>query len=114
MFSLSVGGSGDRHSLVLHLRGGARGPVRHPGGEESRHGGHREAGGDQLEHGGGGAAGRDTVPTAAATHGARTDQPAARTASASARTTARGENFETYFYKNQKYFFHCQRKLLFK
>ena len=67
MFSLSVGGDGGGDSLVLHLRGGARRPVRHPGGEEPGDGEHREGGGDQLQHRGGGEAGRDSVPAAAAT-----------------------------------------------
>ena len=67
MFSLSVGGDGGGDSLVLHLRGGARRPVRHPGGEEPGDGEHREGGGDQLQHRGGGEAGRHSVPAAATT-----------------------------------------------
>ena len=66
MFSLSVGGDGGGDSLVLHLRGGARRPVSHSGGEEPGHREHREAGGDQLQHRGGGEAGRHPVPAAAA------------------------------------------------
>ena len=64
--SLSAGGDGGGDSLVLHLRGGARGPVRHPGGAEPGDGDPREGGGDQLQHGRGGEAGRHPVPAAAA------------------------------------------------
>ena len=67
MFSLSVGGDSDGGGLVLHLCGGARRPVRHPGGEESGDGEHREGRGDQLQHRGGGEAGRHSVPAAATT-----------------------------------------------
>ena len=57
----------DSDSLVLDLRGGAGGPVRHPGGAESGGGGgHQPGHGDQLQHGGGGEAGRDAVPAAPA------------------------------------------------
>ena len=44
MFSLSVGGDGGGESLVLHIRGGARCPVRHPGREEPSDREHREGG----------------------------------------------------------------------
>ena len=65
--SVAGAGAGDSDSLVLHLRGGARGPVRHPGGAESRVRGQLRPGQrDQLEHGGGGEAGRHPVPAAAA------------------------------------------------
>ena len=60
----------DSDSLVLDLRGGAGGPVRHPGGEEPRVRVRDQSGyGDKLQHGGGGEAGRHTVPPAPPTSG---------------------------------------------
>ena len=66
-FSVPGLGPGDSDSLVLHLRGGARGAVRHPGGEEP-HVRHQLRPGDRdhIEHSGGGEAGRHPVPAAAA------------------------------------------------
>ena len=69
-FSVPGLGPGDSDSLVLHLRGGARGAVRHPGGEKPRVWRQLRRGDRaHLEHRGGGEAGRDTVPAAAAARG---------------------------------------------
>ena len=66
-FSVPGLGPGDSDSLVLHLRGGARGAVRHPGGEKPRvRRPLRRGDRAHLEHSGGGEAGRDSVPAAAA------------------------------------------------